>query len=294
MRIASGGNVLVNTTSVIDNTAAFEAIVSATFTTAIGAYGNGGYPIRSEQISAADHAIWGVNSAAAGAGVGCGIIGISSQTSGAGIWGDGGTSTRGILGITNTALRSAIQAQNSNSGGDAIYATNSAANGAGTGSAIYASSGQTGGQTIGATLQSTSIYSNSCISAVAASTGSNGVIGVSQSTTGTGIRGLNSAANGTAIGYGGFFTSNQTGGAALASCLRGTNYYSNAGISGITVSSVTNGIGIIGGCDNATGVGVLGQSLGTEGIGVLGLSNQADGHAVNGQNLNASGTGVWS
>lgn len=292
MRITSNGNVLVNTNTALDNTEALEVIVSPTFTTAIGAYGNGGYPIWGQQTSGSADGIWAINSAATGADVGCGLVGISYQTSGAGIWGEGGDYTRGIMGFNNSSSRSAIQAQNTNASGDALYVVNSAANGAANGSAIYATSNQTGGQTIGATLQSTSVYSNSCISSVAGSTGSNGVIGVSSSNTGTGIRGLNSAGNGSAIGYGGFFSSNQIGGAALASCLRGTNYYSNAAISGVTISSVANGIGVIGGCDNTTGVGVQGQSIGTNGIGILGLANQANGSAVNGQNFDAAGTAV--
>ena len=292
MRVISTGTVLVNAITALDATDALEVVVSPTFTTGLGAYGNGGYPIWGQQLSGADDAITGVNSAASGAGIGCGIVGISEQTGGAGIWGDGKTATRGVLGITDAATRSAIQAQNSNSNGDAIYAVNSAVNGAGTGSAIYASSNQTGGQTIAATLQNMFSYPNSCISAIASSAGSNGIVAESESNTGTGVRGRNDAANGTAIGFGGFFTSNQTGAAALASCLRGNSYYANSAISGNTASTVADGNGIFGGCDNATGVGVKGQSLGSNGIGVLGLTNQEDGFAVYGLNLHTLGTGV--
>ena len=292
MRITSAGNVMVNITAPIDAGDAFTSVVSPTFPTAIATYGNGGFPIWAEQINIDADGIWAINSAAAGAGGGVGIFAYSGQSGGAGVWGDGGTSTRGIMGINNTAASPAVQAQNINAGGYALYAVNSAANGAGGGMAIYATSNQTGAPTIGATLRNTTIYTNTAISGVANFASANGVLGAAQINTGTGVRGLNTAANGTAIGFGGLFTSNQTGGAALAGSLRLASYFANSSVSGVTNDGIVGGIGVIGGCGNATGIGVQGQSSGTTASGVLGIVNQSGAIAVNGQNLNATGTGV--
>jgi len=171
------------------------------------------------------YGVYGYNSAAAGAGTGAGVYGISRQTGVAGVVGNGSTSTRGVLGINNNDTYAAVQAQNANADGDALFAFNAAANGSGTGTAIWAYSRQTGASTIVAGLRS-------------------------------------------------------------------WGYFANAAISGTTDASISNGIGIIGACDNANGVGVQGQSAGTNGVGVFGTSSGASGSGGHFQNTNNSGTGI--
>lgn len=82
MRIASAGNVMVNLTAAVDVGDAFSSVVTATFPTAIAAYGNGGIPIWGEQQNLDEFAIWGVNTAADGAGGGGAIFAFSNEAGG--------------------------------------------------------------------------------------------------------------------------------------------------------------------------------------------------------------------
>ena len=108
-----------------------------------------------------------------------------------------------------------------------------------------------------------------------------GVLGTSANATGTGVQGVNSAAAGTAIGFGGYFTNNQTGGSGVAGSLGLSSNFAGAGVSGITVSTLAGGVGVIGACNNATGVGVQGQTSGAgAATGVVGIASGANVGAV--------------
>ena len=105
---------------------------------------------------------------------------------------------------------------------------------------------------------------------------------------------INSAANGT--GGGSAFTahSGQTGSATLSSGLRSTVAYAPAAISGSVADAVAGGKAVIGVCNNATGIGVQGQSSGTNGTGVSGYGTGTGGAVgVFGHNQNGAGYGAW-
>ena len=106
---------------------------------------------------------------------------------------------------------------------------------------------------------------------------------------------INSAANGANGGNAFVAYSGQTGSATLSSGLQNSNTYAPAAISGSVADAVTGGKAVIGVCNNATGVGIQGQSSGTTGYGVAGYGTgtgyQSSG--IFGHNQNGPGTGVW-
>jgi len=195
------------------------------------------------------------------------IAGYSSVVGGYGVYGQNtaGGSSSSIYGTINSATGFAIQAYNSNASGTGIIAS-------GNGIAPTYLVGGSGGAFSGTGV---------------------GLLGYTATNTGRGIYGLNNAPAGSAIGYAGVFASLQTGGAALVGSL-GTNfsYYAGSAVSGYTVNTLAGGKGGLFGCDNATGIGVQGQSEGSTGIGVLGISTSATGFGTQGSNNNASGTGI--
>ncbi|NVO02518.1 MAG: hypothetical protein HXX09_07415 [Bacteroidetes bacterium] len=275
-RILSGGNILFNRSTALFATDLFEAQGNATFPDAINGFTDqaAGNAVFGQNSAANGTSIFGYNSALTGIGTGAGVYGMTLQTGSAGTVGDGSTVTRGLLGITNSALYAATQTQNLNADGDALYAVNSAANGALTGTAIYASSGQTGGATIIAGLQSLSYYSNSAISAYNASTlnTSKGVIGAVSQIDGIGVFGNNSAAASTGQGnglYGQTFQSNGIGAEGFNRNTIGTGVLGTG--NNATGSYLTNGSG-----GAFTGTGTGSYSFATtvgSGTGVIGVGN---------------------
>ncbi|PKP01009.1 MAG: hypothetical protein CVU11_16480 [Bacteroidetes bacterium HGW-Bacteroidetes-6] len=101
--------------------------------------------VQGQNNDAAGDGVYGINAAATGAGGGAGVYGYSEQTGAAGVFGNGGSLTRGVIGLNSNATYAAVHAQNGNLDGDAIFAYNSAASGAGAGTGIYARSDQSGG-----------------------------------------------------------------------------------------------------------------------------------------------------
>jgi hypothetical protein len=178
----------------------------------------------------------------------------------------------GALALANGGLALSVQQQNLNSTATVIQ--NTAADGTGTGQAIFARTNQTGTSVIGASLRNNTIYTNTAISAINSAPAGDGIIAESQSATGTAVDGINSAAAGTGVGFGGFFSSNQTGGSALVGSLGAASFLTNAGISGYAAASISGGFGVIGLSDNATGIGVQGQTTGAgASIGVSGINS---------------------
>jgi hypothetical protein len=190
----SGNQYVFGQTTAVDANDFVGIVGNATYPWALNAYTN--------QANAG--AIYGANTAATGAGTGSGVYGISLQTGASGVVGDGSSNTRGVLGINNNDTYAAVQAQNANAGGDALFAYNTAANGSGTGTAIWAYSGQTGASTICASLQSNTYFSKAAISAFTINTlaGGTGVIGACDNATGVGVQGQ--SAGSTGIGVAGF------------------------------------------------------------------------------------------
>ncbi len=284
-RILSAGNILFNRTTALFATDLIEAQGNATFPDAINGYtdqaaGSGVFGVNSATDGIA---VVGLNSAATAAGIGAGVYGESGQTGAAGVWGNGTTLTRGIIGVNNSAAYAATQAQNAHIDGDAIYAVNSAANGVGSGSGIYAYSGQTGGSTIVAGLRSISYFSNAAISASADATlaAGKGLIAACDNITGIGVQGQTSGANGVGVlgicsaaaaantGTGVYGSTTQGGGAA-------------AGVYGL--SSHLNGSAIIAVNSAASGAG--------SGEGLYAQTTQSAAAGISGNNANANGTGI--
>jgi hypothetical protein len=193
-----------------------------------------------------------MNDAPSGTGAGSGLYGFTSQSGGVGVW-----------------------AQNFHANGDGLYGFNAAATGAGIGSGIYGITSQSGGA---------------------------GVWGFNDHAGGDGLYGINAAAAGTGVGSGVYGETAQGGGASATAGTWGVNTKSSgtagtgvagyagstsaaainkAGVSGITNSAITGGMGVIGACDNATGVGVQGQSSGAGvSYAVLGTNSGANVGAV--------------
>ena len=218
-------------------------------------------------------AVQGNNTAAAGAAIGFGGYFSSNQTGGSGLAGSLGSSTyypgAGVSAYSTSTF--GIAAGTTLAAGTAVQGYNTAVAGAAIGFGGSFTSNQTGGSGLAGSLGSNTYYPGAGVSAYSTST-----YGIAAGTTlpaGTAVQGYNTAAAGTAIGFGGSFTSNQTGGSGLAGSLGVNQYFAGTGVSGIVVSTLAGGAGVMGSCDNATGYGVRGQSLGSSGIGVQGLSN---------------------
>lgn len=137
-----------------------------------------------------------------------------------------------------------------------------------------------------------------------------GVYGGHSNANGIAVIGQNAVTNGAGTGVGGAFFTSQTGGTGVMGTMQSSNFFSACAVSGVTVNTLAGGKGIIGGCDNATGVGVQGQTAGNNGYGVVGINSATAGTnngigvlgqtaqsgngagAVWGQNSNNAGDGV--
>jgi len=271
-RILSAGNVLVNRTTALFATDLFEAQGNATFPDAISGYTD----------QAAGTGVYGGNTTATGAGAGCGVYGVTLQTGGSGVFGDGGAYTTGTTGYTSAA------------GYDGVDGINDAATGAGIGAGVYGESMQTGAAGVWG----------------AGSTYTRGVLAVNNNATyaaahaqnaaagGDAVYAVNTAAAGTGTGTGIYASSNQYGCATIMSDLQSTSYYANSAISGIngTTYETTTPKGIAAGVTADDGIGIMGVNSAAAGTaggdGVYGTTAQSAGIGVYGLNSNTSGTGV--
>jgi hypothetical protein len=194
--------------------------------------------------------------------------------------------------------------------------------------AVTASSGQVYG-VYGLNTASTTSDASGVLGYDANASGvTNGVWGYSISSAGTGVYGLasnaagdgiiayNSATAGTNTGSGITAITSQGGNGTYQSAAAwGLNYntaptagcgvagyigasanahgFNKAGVSGGADQNLSGGTGVVGSCDNATGIGVQGQSAGSGGVGVFGVSsaNGNSGSGVNGQNSSTNTTG---
>jgi hypothetical protein len=286
MRVLSGGQVLVNTTTAAAATDLFDAVGNATFTDAVNGYAtvDGGI------------GVYGQNNVS-GTGGGAGVYGISLQTGAAGVVGDGSTATRGVTGITNNATYAGVQAQQQHANGDALFALNAAANGTGIGTAIWASSGQTGASTIVSNLRSSSYFANAAISAYADAsiTGAKGIIAASNNTTGVAVHGQTSGTQGKGV-LG--INSSTTANTSATGVWGQTSNSSGTGVFGINSSTTSdaNAKGVWGQVSSAQGsAGYFANiaAAGTNtGVGVSAYTSQSRGAAYYGRNQHNSGTGI--
>jgi len=122
-----------------------------------------------------------------------------------------------------------------------------------------------------------------------------GVYGTTANATGTGVYGYNGIAGAT-VGFGMFGQTAATGGSAVAAYngAGAASYFAGTAVSGIAISTLAGGVGVMGDGSNATGRGVSGQSSGASGYGVYGVNNTASvvgapvfgGHALGGIGTN--------
>ncbi|MBI5218025.1 MAG: tail fiber domain-containing protein [Bacteroidia bacterium] len=238
----------------------------------------------------------------------------TNAASGTGVYGSG--LTNGVWGVSAGASGAGVYGYTSGATGYGVYGWNNAAAGAAIGFGGYFTSNQTGGSGVASSLGTSSYFAGTAVSGVTVSTlaGGKGVIGACDNATGVGVQGQtggasgtgvfgyttgatgegvygwNNAAAGAAIGFGGWFLSYQTGGAALVGTLGLNSFFAGTAVSGITVSTLAGGKGGLFACDNATGTGVSGQSSGTTGIGVTGFtSGGGNGVGVYGSKTGAGG-----
>lgn len=229
-RILSGGAFLINRTTALFATDAFEVQGNVTFPDPITASTDqaAGIGVFGENTVANGIAMQGEAPEALSAGtrgyIGLVVngIGVSGQASGATGW--------GVRGIATNATGTGIRAQNSAVAGAAV------------GFAIDASSEQTGGAAIVANLQAASFSAGTAISAFTAATiaGGTGITAACNNATGTGVVGQTSGA-GISTGVSGFNT---------GAHIRAIGVYGNA-------SSATAGTGF---SDNTTRRSIYGQA----------------------------------
>ena len=110
---------------------------------------------------------------------------------------------------------------------------------------------------------------------------------------GIAVRGVITAAAGAGTGLGGFFTSNQSGGAALGGDLGGTSYWIGSGVSAnsnaaagsgiVSASSDAGGSGVVGGGNNINPTSLVGGSGGSFTGNGIALAAWKDGALTNGQ-----------
>ncbi|OFY87609.1 MAG: hypothetical protein A3F72_13515 [Bacteroidetes bacterium RIFCSPLOWO2_12_FULL_35_15] len=221
-----------------------------------------------------------------------GVIGITkthSVSQSIGVWGFGSSYSAdiGVLGIGNAQTYTALAA---GAGGYFIgstYGSYSKANTAASGNGVIGAgnnltptvpAGGSGGAftstNVGvagygdATAASWGVYGKSI-----AASGGLGVYGLATINNGDGVNGDNTAAAGAGTGFGGYFTTLQTGGCALGGSLGGYFYYAGTGTSGIT--------------NYASGYGVAGNNSAAAGIGVIGFGNNTSTY----MNPNSAGAG---
>lgn len=251
-RVLSAGNILFNRATALYATDLFEAQGNATFPDAINGY--------TDQANGTG--VFGGNTTATGAGTGAGVYGLSSQTGGAGVIGDGLTFTAGTAGLTGAANY------------DGVIGINTTATGAGGGAGVYGSSSQTGAAGVWGDGNTTT----------------RGVIGITNNATYAGVQGqnsnldgdgmyaVNSAVSGAGIGTGIYARSDQSGGAGVFGVTA-----NNAGIGTIGLNGAAAGAG--------SGIGVYGQTAqgGGAAAGVYGYNSNAAGAAMIAYNGAASG-----
>ncbi len=217
-----------------------------------------------------------------------GILGVSNSASGAGVFGNGGSSTDGVYEQTSGATIAGVSGINADLNGDGIYALNIATNGAGSGSGLRAQSAQSGGgalfgwnlHTSGTAVagagnnQSLTYLTSGSGGAFKGSTFGLVTFGAS-ATDGIGITaaGNNLSASSYTGGAGGIFKGNTVG------------VYGSA-------ATVSNGTGIVGLGNNVTGSVLTNGSGGAfSGLtfGVFGHATQSGNNTWGGYFDNASG-----
>ncbi len=259
MRVLSTGNVLINRTTLFYATDLFEVEASAAYPDAINGF-----------TSAANgYAVSGINNAATGAGGGAGVYGQSAQTSSAGVVGNGGTATRGTLGMTNNATYAGVQGQNANGDGDAVVGINSASSGTSTGVGVFGQTSQGGGPAAG-------------------------VYGLNTHAQGSAIIGYNLASSGAGNGKGVAGFTAQSGPNAAGVYAENTN---SSGRALIALNAATAGTGIgdaiVALTAQSGGFGVYGYNTHTSGTGVVGAgNNQNASYLVNGSGGAFTGTTI--
>lgn len=249
MRVLSNGAVLINRTTQNYATDVFEVQGNSTFPDAVNGFTN-----QSNGIG-----VSGMNTTVTGAGTGTGVYGASLQTGSAGVRGEGSSSTRGVLGMTNNATYAGVQGQNQHIDGDAVVGINSATAGNGNGTGVFGQISQGGGAAAG-------------------------VYGYNDHNAGAAIIGYNAAAAGTGNGKGVVGYTNQSGTSAAG--VYAINENAN-GIALIAFNSAASGTSfgdaIYGQTAQSQAFAMFGSNIHTSGTGVVGSgNNQTASYLTNG------------
>lgn len=266
MRVLSNGPVLINRTTLVYATDLFEVQGNSTFPDAVNGYTD----------QANGYAICGLNTTVTGAGTGTGVYGASLQTGSAGVRGEGSSSTRGVLGMTNNATYAGVQGQNQHIDGDATIGINAAALGTGNGTGVFGQVSQGGGAAAGVYGYNDHSAGSAIIGYNAATSGTGngkgvvgqtaqsgssaaGVYAVNSHANGVALIAFNSAATGTGQGDGLYSQTSQSSGFAIF----GANLYSSGtGVVGAGNNQVPYYLGAVGSGGAFTGstIGVFGQA----------------------------------
>ncbi len=282
MRVLSTGNLLINRTTLAYATDVFEVQGNSTYPDAVNGF--------TDQINGL--AVAGLNNAAAGAGTGCGIFGSSLQTGSAGVRGEGSSSTRGVLGITNNATYAGVQGQNQHIDGDGVVGINAASSGSGEGTGVFGQTSQGGGAAAGVYGLNNNVAGSAIIgfnTAAAGAGNGKGVIGVTRQSgpSAAGLYAINENAGGTAL-------------ISINSAASGTNsgdaiygqIAQSQGFGVFGVNTHTSGTGVVGGGNNVTalyltagsGGAFTGTTIGVYGKNINNVNNAAGGYFEHGNN----------
>ncbi len=272
--------------------------------------------------------IVGVNSKTTGSNFGFGVIGLTAQSGGYGMYGINTTSAgtamvgqnqaangtdigTGILGQTGQSHGYGVEGSNANSAGIGVFGSNTASSGTDTGIGVYGNSNQSKGYGVigfnsnGVGVKGiSSAESPNGIGVLGINTfpyltdSGSGVVGQTNANRGYGVEGENAAYDGIAV-YG-FSTAPAYLGDATGVYGKSNQYFGygvigdnpkNVGVWG--ASDTVSGLGVYG--TNQYGVGIKGTSSGgsSDGIGVLGVNLYSNAFADGGVGVLGRVNATW-
>jgi len=279
MRVLSSGNVLINGNSLIYATDVFEVHGNSSYPDAVNGY--------TYQING--FGVTGMNNALTNTGTGAGVYGYSLQTSSAGVRGEGGTATRGVLGMANNSTYAGVQGQNQNLDGDGVVGINAAGSGTGNGTGVFGQCSQSGGAAAGVYGLNDNSEGSAIIGYNSANAGTGngkGVVGyTNQSGTGAaGVYSINANANGTAlIAYNSATSGAGSGDAIIAITSQQDGFAINS------INNHSQGTGVVGGGNNVSYLSYLTGGSGGAFTGtIIGV------YGKNTNNVNNSGGGYFA
>ena len=277
MRVLSSGNVLINRNTLLYATDVFEVQGNSSYPDAVNGY--------TDQING--FAVVGMNNAATNTGNGAGVYGYSLQTSSAGVRGEGGTATRGVLGMADNSTYAGVQGQNQNLDGDGVFGINAASSGTGNGTGVFGKCSQSGGAAAGVYGLNDNSAGSAIIGYNSANAGAGngkGVVGYTNQsgTSAAGVFAINANNNGTALIAQNSASSGTGSGDAVVAITSQKN--------GFAINSInkhSQGTGVVGGGNNVSYLSYLtdgsggaftGTIIGVYGRNTNNVNNSAGGY----------------